>query len=847
MEDAFRSLKIESKEGYLEFVGPAKLQSPEQFKSLQGHVGFTLIKPTKIRKISIKFKGFSGIKLKPPYNVDISCTLLPKLKVPLLGKTNLAAGDHSIPWELDIPNIYPMSFSNKRAAISYKVIVSISTGLTRTLTAEQPIVVKRHLLACKELSPLIETKLYQGTLPGKFHYEIDAPQIIWMEQKFMPMAIKYVNIASQKPVKSIRTRIVQIELYRRRCLSKSESNWSTNNGESRIFDVENGIAESAQCKDTHIKYIKRAIPALIHHPEASASVWKRPFLIRHELHPHLSYTLDSPLLFIYHQLEVTFQFGMKHEEIKTKLPIMIASRPHKDQSEVNSMMKYAFEDANKSQILPFQLESRNQNNGDDYYSAHDGDNVDVIRDTLPLFIASHDNDDKGRGSKTVVPMFSAGNPVLSLTNTPYVMNSCGFLNQSVPTVSPESTAQYLPSSKQDPIKKFASAFDLSIASNGFLHIYDRRQPEERFRTTTHTIKKPHVQNKQLQPNDVDLANGKKAIQCKSMPCLRQLPPPPPPPPSKTTLLFPTRLQESVDSKVFSALEYWLSENATRHCQTAGSSTTTQPMKKATADDQQSVCSETSVCSSHNAPSLSSSATLSTSKSQPTLHSRPPSPVFSPAPGLPATIPLRPHAEEVQAVEELFPPDTSISPATNTIATSGLHSPHTTYALQRRIALSTISSLTNDSFQFAKSIIPSNRRRRASSNIDPEVQTLMHSSFLNSSVNGSNCPPPLPNSRYTNAQLPPIPVDAANKRLARVCVHDSDEENCTDQEYVMGSLSPPPLAQLPSNAKPVDNSKGSCNNGTIDITNENLALQNDCAPPRLPRLSFGNDFNISFGI
>lgn len=215
MKDDFKSLEIEPKEGYLDFIGPAKIHSTEQSKVLQGHVKFTLIRPTKIRTMSVKFKGFNSITLKHPYNIETTIPLLPKLKVPLFGRTTLPAGDHIIPWELDIPNIYPRSLLTKRATINYKVIVSISTGIAaKTLTAEYPIILRRHLLPYKELSPLIETKLHQRTVPGKFHYEIDAPQIICIEQEYIPMAIKYVSIANQKPVLSIRSRIIQIELYR---------------------------------------------------------------------------------------------------------------------------------------------------------------------------------------------------------------------------------------------------------------------------------------------------------------------------------------------------------------------------------------------------------------------------------------------------------------------------------------------------------------------------------------------------------------------------------------------------------------------------------------------------------
>lgn len=216
MRDGFKSIEIEPTEGYLDFIGPAKSETANELvRVLKGQVKFTLLKPTKIRNMSIKFKGFSHITIqKTPNQIDINTPLLPKLKLPLFGRVTLPAGDHVIPWELDIPNLYPRSILIKRATINYKVIVSISTGLTKTLTAEYPIVIRRHLLPYKELSPIIETKLFQKTVPGKFHYEIDAPQIVCIEQDHIPMAIKYISFANHKPVKNIRTRLVQIELYR---------------------------------------------------------------------------------------------------------------------------------------------------------------------------------------------------------------------------------------------------------------------------------------------------------------------------------------------------------------------------------------------------------------------------------------------------------------------------------------------------------------------------------------------------------------------------------------------------------------------------------------------------------
>ncbi|KAK4518101.1 uncharacterized protein ATC70_001452 [Mucor velutinosus] len=889
MKDDFKSLEIEPKEGYLDFIGPAKLHSTAQSKVLKGHVRFTLIRPTKIRTMSVKFKGFSNITLKQPYNIEMTCPLLPKLKVPLFGKANFPAGDHVIPWELDIPNIYPRSLLAKRATIHYKVIVSISTGIARTLTAEYPVVLKRHLLPYKELSPLIETKLYQRTVPGKFHYEIDAPQIVCIEQEYIPMAIKYVSIANQKPVQSIRTRVVQIELYRRQSLSKSESDLTTSNRDSHIFDLDKKIADFAQYKDTHIKYIKRTIPALIHLPDASTSAWKRPCLIRHNLHPYLSYTLDSPLVSIYHQIEITFQFGMKYEEIKTKLPIIIASIPRKDptqtqlvdQKSSNLMMKYAFEETARSEFLRYEPELRKSANHitDDDHSNLNDDSFSVLRDTSMMPITSDEEDsvvkERTMGGRTTPLMFVTGNPSRARSPMPAVntcmTNTSNIIHRRLLSPTPESSSILDVNSNQRQLKKFASAFDLSTASEESPQIDAEREPEERPRTTTPTMKRSHMHRKQLQPINVDLANGKETNLFKSMP-FNRLPP-------QTTLPPPPVSQKSASSDVLPTLDRMqhqqqIRKNA-RQQHPPFESVAATAMDDASNDDLQSIYSESSLSSSHNAPSLSSSATLSTNKSQPTLHSRPPSPVFSPAPGLPATIALRPHGEGVQAVEEMFPPDSAsiMSPAMNTVASSTLFSPRTTYALQRRIALSTISSLTNDSLQLGPSMLsPNNMRGRTSSTVDPDIQSLMHSSFCSSSFGSFDYPPPPPNNRYANAQLPPIPTNAAslpplpplpttttnadnttvkaNRRLTRLYIDDSDEEDYIDRGDGVRSPSPPPLPQIPTNIKSYTAAHSNYSNMSDDseIKDESaISAQDDCAPPRLPRLSFGNDFGISLGI
>lgn len=670
---------------------------------------------------------------------------------------------------------------------------------------------------------------------------------------------------------------------------------TASNRDSHIFDLDKKIADSAQYKDTHIKYIKRTIPALIHMPDASTSAWKRPCLIRHNLHPYLSYTLDSPLVSIYHQIEITFQFGMKYEQIKTKLPIIVASIPRKDpaqtqlidQKSSNLMMKYAFEETARSEFLRYELEPRDaaSRSTDDDHSNLNDDSFSVLRDTSMMPITSDDEDsvvrDRAMGGRTTPLMFVTVNPSRARSPTPvqpsavntYMTNTSNIMHRRVLSPTPESSSTLDVNSNQRQLKKFASAFDLSTASEESLRMDAERQPEERPRTTTPTMKRSHMQRKQLQPINVDLANGKEVNMFKSMPSLR--------PPPQTTLPPPPVSQESASSDVLPSLDRM------KHQQQMRSNNARQQhapfesaIDNASNDDLQSIYSESSLSSSHNAPSLSSSATLSTNKSQPTLHSRPPSPVFSPAPGLPATIALRPQGEGVQAVEEMFPPDSAsiMSPAMNTVASSTLFSPRTTYALQRRIALSTISSLTNDSLQLGPSMLsPNNVRATTASAIDPDVQSLMHSSFCSSSLSSFDYPPPPPNNRYAYAQLPPIPTNAtslpplpplptttttsnadtttavkANRRLTRLYIDDSDEEDYIDRENGVRSPSPPPLPHIPAHIKSCTVAQHN-NNSNISSDSEVkdegaiAAQQDDCAPPRLPRLSFGNDFGISLGI
>lgn len=86
----------------------------------------------------------------------------------------------------------------------------------------------------------------------------------------------------------------------------------------------------------HKRYIKRTIPALFHSVESAMerSTWTRPLQIQHNMHRiNVTPSLESPLITVCHELEITFQFEHQFEDIKAKIPIILASTPQQDKQQ----------------------------------------------------------------------------------------------------------------------------------------------------------------------------------------------------------------------------------------------------------------------------------------------------------------------------------------------------------------------------------------------------------------------------------------------------------------------------------------------------------------------------------
>ena len=217
MKDSVHSIEIVPLVGYLDFFGSADDSSAStDSKTLKGKVNFKLNKAIKAKSITVKFNGHSQVHHYVNLSDNqaqhaISSPLLPKFKSKILSKSTVfPPGDHSLLWELDIPNIYPRTFSaTKRGTIQYKVEVKISLGINRKpLIASHPIIIRRHLISSMEQITKVQTRTFQNE-SHEFRYELEVPNIICVDQPYLPIAILF-----NRPVAYIYTQFIQTEIYR---------------------------------------------------------------------------------------------------------------------------------------------------------------------------------------------------------------------------------------------------------------------------------------------------------------------------------------------------------------------------------------------------------------------------------------------------------------------------------------------------------------------------------------------------------------------------------------------------------------------------------------------------------
>lgn len=216
MKEGIQLAEIIPAVSYLDFIGTTNdIDTIEESQSLKGHVRLVLIKAVKIRSITIKFKGTSIVKTFD-YNNEVTTPLLPKLKTKALQKsTMLSLGEHFLPWELEIPNIYPRSFHSQRGRVDYKVQMKISLGgMNKSIIINRNIVIRRHMLLSRDLTALITTKTLDNIVNQMLRYRIETPKVVCTEQGYIPISIEFMSLNKTLPVKQIYTQIIETTTYR---------------------------------------------------------------------------------------------------------------------------------------------------------------------------------------------------------------------------------------------------------------------------------------------------------------------------------------------------------------------------------------------------------------------------------------------------------------------------------------------------------------------------------------------------------------------------------------------------------------------------------------------------------
>jgi len=216
MKEGIQLAEIVPAVSYLDFVGTTNdIDTIEHSQILKGHVRIVLTKALKIKSITVKFKGSSSVKTFD-YNNQVTTPLLPKLKIRLLHKPAiLPMGEHVLPWELDVPNIYPRSFQSQRARVDYKVQLKISLGgINKPTVVNRNIVIRRHMLLSRDLIAMITTRTFEHGLNDMLRFRIETPKIVCTEQGYIPILIDFKSLNDAFSVKQIYTQILETTTFK---------------------------------------------------------------------------------------------------------------------------------------------------------------------------------------------------------------------------------------------------------------------------------------------------------------------------------------------------------------------------------------------------------------------------------------------------------------------------------------------------------------------------------------------------------------------------------------------------------------------------------------------------------
>jgi hypothetical protein len=426
-------------------------------------------------------------------------------------------------------------------------------------------------------------------------------------------------------------------------VSKAETDMSLNaHNKNLVMGHSFHEQGSKNAEIPYSKFGKRILPVITHHLSSEVNTKQKPLLISHQLNPYLIPGIDSPLASVYHQLEVTFNFGHEHDEIKAKIPVIVSSIPSNPKQLPVTDVKpcYAIESLphQDPSYVEIQNETLDANSNKMVAESYYQSLVDI---TNNLF--GSDNSSSGPSLRR-----ATSEQTISTIDSQSTMR-----RNSVTTPSQQSLAS-IPAPASLPLRRSPSPLDIQLANKLNLHSATQSHDDADVNANV------NVDNAETDLNQLYEDKEEVTLNRFRNGVIGLAPPP-----------RGGRIKEA-------------KPEITAHLLDSVSS-----FEEETA----SIYSDTSL-GSRIAPSLTSSATESSGRIS--LQSRPASPVFHTAPGLPATTALRPtNANNMALIEETFGLPSSPNPpgSPHTVASSAIFSPHTSYAM-----MSELYNQSNQSFQ-----------------------------------------------------------------------------------------------------------------------------------------------------
>ncbi|GAB5592309.1 hypothetical protein Unana1_07209 [Umbelopsis nana] len=167
--------------------------------TVKGTCTLHVVKPFKVRRLYVSLDGKlkvnikNSVSLAPASEGVETRTLISKHKHyhGEDGQTKvLQPGDHTYPFEFELPSTLPATFHSKHGHISYRIRMSIHRPLfTNDITAKKEIVLRRCLM--NEYSAISPAERLEGVYEELMHYQASAPTMTYREGGLIKLNLNF--------------------------------------------------------------------------------------------------------------------------------------------------------------------------------------------------------------------------------------------------------------------------------------------------------------------------------------------------------------------------------------------------------------------------------------------------------------------------------------------------------------------------------------------------------------------------------------------------------------------------------------------------------------------------------